>query len=158
MIKFTSFSSEDFAEYTQRAVRGYAEEKVRAGNWEAETALRQAEQEFKTLLPYGLETNENYFCWILANIESGEHKVGNIWYASSQSNRDDIFIWDFEIFEDFRRRGYASEALVALEEKCRELGKHSISLHVFGDNRAARKLYEKVGFKETNVMMTKKLS
>ena len=34
----------------------------------------------------------------------------------------------------------------------------SISLHVFGHNRVARALYEKLGYETTNVNMTEKLS
>jgi len=157
LIKFAPFSFDDFQAYAKRAVRSYADDKVSAGNWKSETAFRQAEQEFNRLLPDGVDTKDNYLYWIVASEETGEKNVGNIWYASNLSDSHDIFIRDFEIFESFRRQGYASEAIDLLVKRCRELGTRSISLHVFGENHAARMLYEKLGFKETNVMMTKKI-
>src|SRR6266851_490585 len=61
------------------------------------------------------------------------------------------------IFEAFRRQRYGTQALQALEERARQLGLASISLHVFGHNHAARATYEKLGYATTNVMMRKML-
>ena len=47
--------------------------------------------------------------------------------------------------------------MTALEETVRALGLDEIRLHVFGHNGAARALYRKLGFVETNVMMAKQL-
>ncbi|WP_139116750.1 GNAT family N-acetyltransferase, partial [Paenibacillus polymyxa] len=52
----------------------------------------------------------------------------------------------------------AKEALARLEDKAKDLGVRKISLHVFAHNETARKLYEKTGFLETDVIMSKKLS
>ncbi len=72
---------------------------------------------------------------------------------------DRAVLWaDLAIFEQHRRRGYASEALRLLEEKVREQGLDTISLHVFGHNHAARELYEKSGYAVTNVNMSKKIA
>ena len=148
---------DDFNAYAKRAITEYANDKVRAGNWQEETAFGQAEEEFQRLLPNGLQTQESYLCWIVASEKMSELKVGVIWFAANPSKKDDMFIWDFEIFDEFRRKGYATRALDQLETKSREIGKKTISLHVFGQNQAARRLYEKCGFEETNVMMTKKI-
>src|SRR5579872_658610 len=149
MIKFVPFNIDDFNAYAKRATAEYANDKVRAGNWQEETALGQAEEEFQRLLPNGLQTQDNYLCWIVASEKMSDLKVGVIWYAANPSKKDDIFIWDFEIFDEFRRKGYATRALDQLETKSREIGKKTISLHVFGQNQAARRLYEKCGFEET---------
>ncbi len=61
------------------------------------------------------------------------------------------------IYEDYRRRGYATQALRAIEEKARELGLNNIALHVFGHNDGARVLYEKVGYVVTDFIMAKDL-
>ncbi len=47
------------------------------------------------------------------------------------------------------------QAFQALEIKVRELGLHTIALHVFGHNHAARAMYEKLGYITTNVQMLK---
>ncbi|HSO28244.1 MAG TPA: GNAT family N-acetyltransferase, partial [Anaerolineales bacterium] len=67
------------------------------------------------------------------------------------------FIYDFVIDEAYRRRGYGRLALLALEDKAREMGIDQIALHVFGHNHAARALYESVGYQVTNLQMAKAL-
>jgi ribosomal protein S18 acetylase RimI-like enzyme len=47
--------------------------------------------------------------------------------------------------------------LAELENVAREKGVEKIGLHVFGHNAAARALYQKVGYIETNVNMSKKI-
>ena len=66
-------------------------------------------------------------------------------------------IYDFLIYEEHRRKGYGKQTLVALEEKVKELGIETIALHVFGHNQAAIDLYQKTGYKMTNIQMQKKL-
>jgi len=157
MIQFEPFTSEDFRAYVEKAAKEYAEEKVKSRNWENEEAPILAEQEFKTLLPDGLDTKDNSL-YSIVEVPS-KQKVGFIWIASNVPHtlKNDLFVYDFEIFEQFRRRGFATLALQLLESKARELGKDRITLHVFGHNTAARKLYAKSGFEETNVVMSKNI-
>jgi RimJ/RimL family protein N-acetyltransferase len=158
MIRFEPFGSEEFLAYVESDIRRYAEEKVLAGNWEKEEAPRLAEKEFRALLPDGINTKDN-FLYSIVDGEFGQ-KVGIIWIAVNipSTLKGDLFVYDFEIFEKFRRKGFATNALKVLDAKARELGKDRISLHVFGQNHPARKLYQKNGFEETNVMMSKKLT
>lgn len=44
-----------------------------------------------------------------------------------------------------------------IELKAKELRLKEIGLHVFGHNKAARGLYEKLGYVETNIKMEKSL-
>ena len=57
-----------------------------------------------------------------------------------------------------RRRGYAEQAMLALEKEARRMGAGTIRLHVFGHNSAARPLYEKLGYYPTNIVMAKDLA
>lgn len=66
-------------------------------------------------------------------------------------------LYNLTIFEEYRRRGYASEALSVLEDWAREQGMAGIILHVFGHNHSARALYRKSGYVERNVTMVKKV-
>ena len=80
--------------------------------------------------------------------------MGIVSYAVNRGDdRSSAYLWDFAIFEQYRRGGYASEALRLLKEKVREQGLNPISLHVFGHNHPARELYEKSGYVVTNVNM-----
>src|SRR5256885_13290165 len=53
-----------------------------------------------------------------------------------------------EVDSQFRRRGYAMQAMLRLEDEARGMGLGSIGLHVFGHNTAARPLYEKLRSEE----------
>jgi RimJ/RimL family protein N-acetyltransferase len=44
-----------------------------------------------------------------------------------------------------------------IEDKAKELNANKIELHVFAHNKTARKLYEKIGYEVTNVIMAKKI-
>ena len=82
-----------------------------------------------------------------------------IWIASQQRGAQrTAFIYNIEIAEALRGKGYGRQALLAVEEKVKALGLDTISLHVFGHNLVARALYEKVGYEVTNVLMSKKLT
>jgi ribosomal protein S18 acetylase RimI-like enzyme len=145
----------DFQTYLAKAIQGYAQDKIQAGNWSQDEALERSQKEFEGYLPQGIHTPNNYL-FTLMN-ENGE-KVGILWYAILPNQPGLAFIYDFEIHEPFRRRGYASQALAALEQDAKGRGLKQIELHVFGHNTAARALYNKAGYVETNVMMTKKIT
>jgi RimJ/RimL family protein N-acetyltransferase len=154
MIDLLPMTAPDFAAYLELTIPQYAREKVAAGNWNEAEALERSRQEYAKLLPQGLETANN-FLFTLVN-ETGE-KVGWLWYARDAKKPEQAFILDFEIYESFRRRGYATLALTRLEEHARPQGIKKLELHVFGFNTAARDLYKKCGYEETNVNMARTL-
>ena len=152
MISLVLMTEADFAVYLEKTVPQYAREKVLAGNWTEAEALERSHQEFEHLLPEGLRTPGN-FLFMLVN-EAGE-KVGWLWYALAAKKPELAFIYDFEVYDQFRRRGYATQALAALDDHARPRSVKKLELHVFGFNTAARELYKKCGYAETNVMMAK---
>ena len=144
---------DEFQAYREEAVKTYAEEKVAAGNGSADEALERSEQEFSSLLPEGVASRNQH----LFSIRDVDQTIGMIWFAADEVKPTAAFICDFSVDEAHRGKGYGKGALLALEDKVRALGITSISLHVFGHNRVARALYEKLGYKTTNVNMTKQL-
>jgi ribosomal protein S18 acetylase RimI-like enzyme len=86
-----------------------------------------------------------------------DQKVGILWVAINHRGLPTAFVFDVEIYEAFRRCGYAEQAFLRLEEEMKALGMTKIGLHVFGHNHAARALYEKVGYETTNIQMAKAL-
>lgn len=143
----------DFDPFLEELVASYAREHVRAGRWTEEEALDSSRKEVRELLPAGRETPHHFFFTVLVN--DPEEKAGVIWLALEPRGG---FIYDLAIFESFRRRGFAEAAMLELEELVRAKGGAKISLHVFGDNFGARKLYSKLGYTETNLVMSKTLS
>lgn len=155
MIELEPMTEAAFASYLERAVKNYADEKVKAGNWSADEGLERAEHDFGVLLPDGPKTvNQHLF-----TLQTGNEPVGMIWFAEVRTQpRPTAFIYDFWIDEAQRRQGYGREALGALEAKVKELGLEAISLHVFGHNHTAIELYKQAGFEITNLNMTKDLA
>jgi ribosomal protein S18 acetylase RimI-like enzyme len=157
MVRLVPMSQDEFAAYLEFAVDHYAQEHVRAGNWSPEQARKLSEDSYRSLLPDGVATPDQYLHTI-QDQTLGE-KVGLLWFAvEEQAGAPRAFLYDIRIEEACRRRGYATEALQALEAKVRELRLAMIELHVFGHNDAARAMYEKLGYQVTDLRMSKTLS
>jgi ribosomal protein S18 acetylase RimI-like enzyme len=62
--------------------------------------------------------------------------------------RDEGYIDELGVADWARRRGAASALLAACERDARRAGKRRLTLWVTTDNRAARPLYERYGFRE----------
>jgi ribosomal protein S18 acetylase RimI-like enzyme len=148
-VRLRPMTEAEYAIYREYAVGEYAKDKISAGNWKAEEALQHANAEFSRSMPSG-----GNFLYIIEDANH-EQRVGVLWLAVEPSGNG--FIYDFEIDKAFQRQGYATQALAELENVAREKGIEKIGLHVFGHNQAARALYQKVGYIETNVNMSKKI-
>ena len=157
MVEFRRMTPADYESWRRASIENYAEENVAAGRWTREEAVSRSEHDFASLLPDGPSTASNYLHSIVD--ERSSEQVGVVWYAIRREwERDYVFIYDFEIFEAHRRKGYGTEALLHLDDVVRKMGLSLISLHVFGHNRAARELYAKAGYEEKDVIMSKQLS
>lgn len=151
-MRLVPMTDEEYAPFLDELNRQYAADHVRAGRWTEAEGPAKAREETGKLLPDGRRTPNHEFFTVRAG--PGDEPVGAVWVAFEPRG---AFIYDLEIRPSFRRRGYAEAAMRALEPKARERGFDRILLHVFGDNVGARKLYAKLGYVETNVLMAKDL-
>lgn len=154
MVRFEKMSEEDFQEFLQPAIAEYAEEKVKAGTWAESEALQKSRDSFDGLLPSGMET-QNQYLFVIIDSGSG-NKVGYFWFQLIERlfGRE-AFIYDFKILEEFRGRSYGHQTMTAMDEMAKSMSIAKISLHVFAHNQIARKLYEKSGYHETDINMSK---
>ena len=150
-IVLKTMISNEFQQYLGYAIENFANEQIISGNWEKEKAISKAVEIHKQLLPDGPNTNNNY----LFTIRDGELKVGIVWLAKKDDNKG--FIYDINIWKANQGKGYGKQAMKQIEVKAKELGLKEIGLHVFGHNKVARGLYEKLGYVETNIKMEKSL-
>ena len=157
MVKLLPMTQAEYEPWLEQAILDYADDKVRTGSWPAVDGLERSREEFHKLLPDGPATADNYLFTIWAALEAGEAPVGMIWFATPPWKPPIAFVHAFLIDEPFRRRGFATQALQALEDKVRPLGLDTIGLHVFGHNRGARALYEKAGYEVADLVMAKKI-
>ena len=105
------------------------------------------------MLPLGLETPENH---LYAIVDSQSALVGILWFAVKKKFDARIaYVFDVSIRPERQREGHAMRAFLALEEEVRRLGLSGIALHVFGHNAGARALYERLGFRPTNLSLFK---
>jgi len=156
MLQLIPMSESEYQEYEKYSVTEYAGDKVASGNWHPDEALQRAEEEFRKELPKGLKTENQYF-YTLVDETSGQ-KVGMIWFILELKRPIPVaFIFDFIIYEPFRRKGYGLKALKAVEKKADMMGAKRMELHVFAFNAAARALYEKAGYQVTNLNMAKRI-
>ena len=157
MVQLLPMAPAEHEAWLAHAVDDYASDKVRSGAWQAEGAVERSQAEFQKLLPDGLASQDNYLYSIWSDDAPLDTPVGVLWMAVPPWKPPLAFVFDFIIFEPYRRRGYASQALQALEDRVRGLGLDTIGLHVFGHNHGARALYEKAGYDITDINMAKKL-
>ncbi|MBI5841787.1 MAG: GNAT family N-acetyltransferase [Chloroflexi bacterium] len=156
MIKLIPMTENEFKAYLDEDIARYAETNVQAGYWDESDALEKSRQVHEQLLPEGLATKNQHLFSIIDD-SSGQY-LGMIWLEIKPEGRNpSAFIYDFVINKEFRGQGIGKQALLAAENVLRSLGVKTISLHVFNDNTAAKKLYEKVGFEITSYNMRKKL-
>ena len=129
---------------------------IRNGGFSEEDAVVKAERDFKRFLPDGLDS-EGHYLWAIE--ASGGEVVGHLWLGDREAPDEGHrgFVFEIEIDEACRGRGYGRAAMLLLEDEVRALGLDRIELNVFGGNEVARGLYRSLGYEERAVMMGKKL-
>jgi ribosomal protein S18 acetylase RimI-like enzyme len=147
-------TQEEFSSYRRRAIRSYAAELVRAGDYTADQAEQQAAKETDTALPDGADTAGT----ALLVGESGGEVVGLVWVGPAPAGRAGWWIYDIEVVPEQRRRGYGRSLLEAAEREAQRRGGDSIGLNVFGGNEVALGLYESSGYQVAAMHMRKRLA
>jgi GNAT superfamily N-acetyltransferase len=145
-----------FDAFIEISMRDQAQGQVQASNWSAEEADELIKKQRDQFLPDGLAT-PNHFFFTIEDKDSAT-KVGGLWYTVvERDGKRQFFVMDIQVYDDYRRRGYGTQAFRMMEEKARKVGITTISLHVFKHNRSARAMYEKLGYIGTDEVMSKAL-
>jgi ribosomal protein S18 acetylase RimI-like enzyme len=148
-------SDAQYAGFVAAAVAGYAADKVAAGQWAEDQSLELARKALEELLPQGRQTADNYLFTVL---DEQARPVGTLWIGVKEyAGKRNAYVYDVRISPACRRQGHATRALEAAENEARKLGFDGIGLHVFGHNAAARALYERLGYRPTDINMFKPL-
>ncbi|MGE5252140.1 MAG: GNAT family N-acetyltransferase [Bacteroidota bacterium] len=154
MVRLVPIEQEDFDVFMERDIAGYAAAKVRSGTWLQEEALERSRQEHALLLPQGRQT-PNHFIYSILD-EDARRKIGILWvHVPPDRLQHEAFIYDIEIDEAFRGKGYGRQALLALDELLIGMGVEHVDLHVFAYNTTAFELYKKAGYEVTDFIMRK---
>jgi ribosomal protein S18 acetylase RimI-like enzyme len=155
MIQLVPKTEREFRTYLREETARFAEANVRAGYWNKTEALKKSIEAHNQLLPRGLATPRHHLFTITTD---NKKPVGTIWMAEDHRSETSAgFIYDLFIKEPYRRKGLATQAMLLLEEKAKQLGLKVLYLHVFAFNTNAKHLYEKIGYQITSVNMAKQL-
>lgn len=152
MIALLELSEADFGDFSKRSISDYAAHMIKARQWTSSSALQNATAMFQELLPQGRRTPTHYFFSVHRMDQNDD--VGSIWVKIDEHTRV-AFLFDIFIDARYRRQGYASQAMMEVEDYARKHGAEIIQLHVFGHNRAAESLYNRLGFGVSHATMTK---
>ncbi len=153
-LRLRPMTDGEFAVFRARAVRDYAADKVKAGEWPPERSEELAEAQTDQLLADG--TGTPGMLLLMAETEQ-DGPVGYAWLALAGPEVARAWIYDIAIDEEQRGKGYGRALLNGLEQAAREHGCSSIGLNVFAGNEIARRLYERAGFRLTATTMAKAL-
>lgn len=144
----------EFGDWRKHSVESFAQDLARARRRPIEAARVRAAAEFEELLPDGLET---VGAWLFVVLDDADVSIGTLWLGRHPERSDLAFVYELEIKESARRRGYGRAAMLAAEHVARSAGMSEIGLNVFGFNDPARGLYDSIGYRVVATQMTKRL-
>ncbi len=143
----------EYSAWQAETIPAYAADKVASGQWTKDESLELSRKEHQELLPQGRETKDNYLYSI---VDSESAPVGMLWFAvKTKFSAKVAYVFDIGVRPQWQRQGHAHRAFLALDEEVRRLGLSGIALHVFGHNTSARALYDRLGFRATNISLYK---
>lgn len=152
MIELRPMTEEELAVLKAAMYASYPEERAKAsGGVVTPEDIEAGRRQIDELTSEGVQSKVHHY-WKMVAPEDGA--VGDLWVFVDDPKRR-AFIYFIGTDEAYRGRGYAQQALEALEVAMRPLGVTQIGLNVFGDNTVALRLYERVGYQATAILMAK---
>jgi ribosomal protein S18 acetylase RimI-like enzyme len=146
-VELVPMTAEEYDGYEEYLNAAYAEEMFEAGAFtDIAAATVAAETSQAELLPRGVDTPGHRLWSAYDGQTSDRRPVGVLWIFVDGPK---AFIYDIEVREEQRRRGYGQEILDAGAVAAVELGASTLGLNVFGPNDGARALYERAGYVTT---------
>ena len=129
----------------------YVSELARHAELPRQEAEEKADRDYGMLFPDGKPTGGQH---LLTIEDSRGESIGRLFFAERSTG---IWLYEIEIEGSVRGRGLGREAMLAFEQRARELGAEKVTLNVFGGNEVARSLYRSLGYAEESVHMRKRL-
>lgn len=155
-VRLRPMTPDEFEAIRRRSIAGYAAGQVRAGSWNPDGSEQRAAELFAKLLPAGLDTPDTLL--VIGETPDGE-RVGLLWLAldAKAATEADAWIYEIEVEEAMRGRGYGRALPQAAESECARRGAPTLGLSVLGSNAVARELYTSAGFEVVTQQMRKPL-
>jgi ribosomal protein S18 acetylase RimI-like enzyme len=142
-VTLRAMTREEFARYRDQLITAYAQDMLDAGSFtDRDVAHAASVRSTEELLPDGVDSPGQHL-WTAYDDKA---PVGILWIFVAGPRG---YIYDIEVHESQRRRGYGREILDAGARAARDLGAGELGLNVFGHNDGARAMYEKAGYATT---------
>jgi GNAT superfamily N-acetyltransferase len=136
-------TSDVFDAWSAEAVAGFARQLVDSGSMPVDEASAYAADQRAHVLPDGIATPLHHFWTALLD----DQPVGHLWLCVRPRGPDvESFVYDVAVAEVARGRGIGRAVMLAGESAARELGATVMRLNVFGHNRPAMRLYDRLGY------------
>jgi ribosomal protein S18 acetylase RimI-like enzyme len=151
-VRLDRMPADRLAAWIEQGHRHYIDSRMRSGESRevaTEKALRSRAENFPDGKP--LDTHRVF------DVVADDVTVGCLWLGPLPACSTDWWVFDIEIDDAHRRKGYARRALELGESVVRDLGATTLGLNVFGYNTGAKELYDSLGFEVTATQMKKPL-
>jgi ribosomal protein S18 acetylase RimI-like enzyme len=157
-VTFRRLTDDELAAYLPHAKRGYVHDMTTAGAFSESRAQARAEKDFDWVVVN--ETSEYFGAF--DEIDGRVVNVGVFCIALDGVGVDHdeptLHLYDLEVFEPYRRRGYGLAILAEVRELAIDRGAESVRLTVWAGNDGARELYRVAGFAAENEHLRFRLS
>ena len=146
---------DEVATFVAQQEHGYVQQMVEFAGLPEDDAVAKARADMERYLPEG-RPGEGQHLFVA---EAGGDVVGHLWLAkqSPSPRAGEAWIYDIEVLAAHRGKGYGRDLTLAACEEAKRLGCRSLGLNVFGGNDVAIRLYQSLGFRTTNLQMSKAL-
>jgi ribosomal protein S18 acetylase RimI-like enzyme len=155
-VSVRKMSSDEFRVFRSHTIAEYAKAHSSVGNWSEAESLERSTQAINELLPDGENTDQ---ALVLTALNEEGNSIGYLWIGLQRrgGSPGEAWIYDIELYEEFRGKGYGRALLHLAEHEAKAHGVKKLGLNVFGNNPIARNLYESSGFAITSMQMAKDL-
>lgn len=150
-VRLRELRDDEFPAWIEAARSFYVSDLERHAELPRHEAEEKADRDYGMLFPDGKPTDGQHLFVIE---DSRGESIGRLFFAERSTG---IWLYEVEIEESVRGRGLGREAMLAFEQRARELGAEKVTLNVFGGNEVARSLYRSLGYSEESVHMGKRL-
>ena len=144
-IRLRKMTDEEFQRFKEYSINDFAKDLVEARQIAWEKALAYSKAEFEEALTEDADP-ENQFLMTIEDARIG-NEVGWIWfYIETEEDVKQVWLSDFLIYEDERRKGYGTAALAEMERIAKDEGCTVCGLLVWDHNPEGYDLYKKCGY------------
>ncbi|MFI1800689.1 GNAT family N-acetyltransferase [Streptomyces sp. NPDC020379] len=140
----------EFRPWAERGREHYAQSWIDRGV-PADLAHAKSLADHRKLLPDGLDTPD-------AALRVLTHRgtpVGTLWVG--RLREPEAYVFDVEVAEDHRGRGHGRSLMLLAEAEALAAGAAALGLNVFAGNAVALRLYESLGYRNTELHFSKRL-